>query len=162
MTTEIEITATVDPQQIYDSLRISEQDEFILNNLKDLEDDSLIKELENRGYTVTLEEKPMTREEEIKQAALKRDGDTDFDSTSGLDGFIEGAEWTDENPKSPWISIEEQLPAQYELVLVRTHIGSFYLAEKESFAQPRDEFAIPQLSSYINGVTHWMPIPVLE
>lgn len=57
MTTEIEITATIDPQQVYDSLRISEQIDFLLNNLEDLEDDCLVNELEKRGYTITLEKK---------------------------------------------------------------------------------------------------------
>lgn len=101
----------------------------------------------------------MTREKQIKQAALERNCDCDFDSNDGLNGFVEGAQWADEHPKSPWISVEERMPAKYELVLVKTGRGNFYLAEKDSVSQPRDEFAIPQLSSYVNGITHWMPIP---
>lgn len=109
----------------------------------------------------------MTREEEIKQ--FKKEALNIYDRDSGglsryqsilyVDGITDGIKFADDHPKNPWISIEERLPAKYELVLVKTDIGKFYLAEKDSVAQPRDEFAIPQLSSYVNGVTHWMPIP---
>jgi hypothetical protein len=57
MTTEIEITAKIDPQQVYDSLWANEQIDFLRDNLNDLDDDYLVEELESRGYTVTLEKK---------------------------------------------------------------------------------------------------------
>lgn len=103
----------------------------------------------------------MTREAEIMQTAseLLRYNHTTCTQDMLVEAFRCGAEWADEHQKSPWISVEERLPAKYELVLVKTGRGNFYLAEKDSVAQPRDEFAIPQLSSYVNGVIHWMPIP---
>lgn len=56
MTTEIEITAEIDPQKVYDSLWLSEQVEFLKDNIRDLDVDSLVSELESRGFSVTLEE----------------------------------------------------------------------------------------------------------
>ena len=55
MTTEIEIKATIDPQQVYDSLLASEQIDFLRDNIRDLKEDYLVEELESRGYIVTLE-----------------------------------------------------------------------------------------------------------
>ncbi len=43
-----------------------------------------------------------TRDEEIKQFALERNSDGDFDSNDGYQGLIEGAQWADEHPKNPW------------------------------------------------------------
>ena len=64
----------------------------------------------------------MTRQEEIRQEALKAEkeefprcaGDKEnsfhgVNSAYGL-GFVDGALWADENPKSPWISVKESLP----------------------------------------------------
>ena len=63
----------------------------------------------------------MTREE-IRQEALKAEkekfprcaGDKEnsfhgVNSAYGL-GFVDGALWADANPKSPWISVEDDLP----------------------------------------------------
>ncbi len=105
----------------------------------------------------------MTREEQIREAATIaskkfRYRDMHFPAISG---FVEGAEWADKNPKSPWISVEERLPEKDVLVIVKTGIGNCYLAAKDSVALPKDEFMLPQLCSYVDGVTHWMPIPEL-
>ena len=64
----------------------------------------------------------MTRQEEIRLEALKAEkeefprcaGDKEnsfhgVNSAYGL-GFVDGALWADENPKSPWISVKESLP----------------------------------------------------
>lgn len=67
-----------------------------------------------------------------------------------------------EKLRNPWISVEEKLPAKYELVLVKTGTGKLYLAEKDNITQPLDAFAIPQLNSYVNGITHWMQVPELK
>ena len=64
----------------------------------------------------------MTRQEEIRQEALKAEkeefprcaGDKEnsfhgVNSAYGL-GFVDGSLWADNNPKSPWISVKENLP----------------------------------------------------
>ena len=55
MRTEIEFTAEIDLQKVYDSLWAREQKDFLLDNIKDLDTDKLVSELEDRGYSVTLE-----------------------------------------------------------------------------------------------------------
>lgn len=103
----------------------------------------------------------MTREQQIKQAAFERNCESDFDSNDGRNGFVEGAQWADEHPKSPWISVEDRLP---EL-------------DKEVIVLAKDKFIdIDQLADNGEGgyywwknerviyceedkITHWMPIP---
>lgn len=110
----------------------------------------------------------MTREEQIKQAALERNCDGDFDSNDGLNGFVEGAKWADENPKSPWISVDDKLPETNEFdgsedVLILTENGRMTVAM----------YGIPEEKWYLSvgeiqgdcecpfEITHWMPIPEL-
>ena len=58
----------------------------------------------------------MTREEEINNAKevfyrkILQEG-TYYDPR---DCFEEGAEWADNHPKSPWISVEDDLPCNHE------------------------------------------------
>lgn len=50
MTTDIQVNITVDPQEIYDSLSLRQQREFINYNIGDFADEDLIRELESHGY----------------------------------------------------------------------------------------------------------------
>ena len=73
----------------------------------------------------------MTREEQIKkQADIYTDDasnytewsdDGGWSDTNDIDlvekAFIEGAKWADEHPKSPWISVEDDLPCNHEELL---------------------------------------------
>ena len=57
----------------------------------------------------------MIREEEIAKAADEAFKTTDFYiPTFEILGFTLGANWADENPKSPWISVDEDLPYNHE------------------------------------------------
>lgn len=113
----------------------------------------------------------MTREEQIREAATIaskkfRYRDMHFPAISG---FIEGAQWADENPKSPWISVEERLPETNvfdgsEDVLILTENGRMTVAM----------YGIPENKWYLSvgeiqgdcecpfEITHWMPIPKLQ
>lgn len=51
----------------------------------------------------------MAREEEIKLAGLR----ICFPNESTI-AFEKGAEWADNNPVSPWISVEDDLPCNHE------------------------------------------------
>ena len=53
MTTTINQDIDIDLQEVYDDLWSSEQREFLLDNIDDLEDDDLIAELSDRGYDIT-------------------------------------------------------------------------------------------------------------
>ena len=46
----------------------------------------------------------MTRKEQIERVAYKQEKLVNIDAES----FIEGAQWADNNPKSPWISVNER------------------------------------------------------
>ena len=74
------------------------------------------------------------------------------------DSFIEGAEWADANPKSPWISVNEKLPPveKYDMsimVLVVNTEGeinfSKYDYDTKEWLSP-----VPDIE-----FTHWMPLP---
>ena len=70
----------------------------------------------------------MTREEQIKkQADIYTDDASNYTEWSDDGGwsnsndidlvekaFIEGAKWADNNPKSPWISVNDDLPCNHE------------------------------------------------
>ena len=84
----------------------------------------------------------MTREEEIRQEALKAEKDVShrcegdkenifhgFNSSYGL-GFVDGAMWADENPKSPWISVEDDLPCSHEELITLDEKRTKYVIAK--------------------------------
>lgn len=57
----------------------------------------------------------MTREEQIYEASIEY-SENEVDkiiSSNSLNSFISGAKWSDNNPKSPWISIKDDLPCNY-------------------------------------------------
>ena len=57
----------------------------------------------------------MTRKEEINIAALRYIEENSISAiSSNKDSFIEGAKWSDKHPKSPWISVEKDLPCNHE------------------------------------------------
>ena len=74
----------------------------------------------------------MIREEELKkQASIYTDdadnyleysddrGWTDKNDKEFVEkAFIEGANWADKNPKSPWISVEEDLPCNHDELFI--------------------------------------------
>lgn len=81
----------------------------------------------------------MTREEQIKkQADIYTDdasnytewSDDGWSDTNDIElvekAFIEGTKWADANPKSHWISVEEDLPCNHEEFI---ETGSHYLKE---------------------------------
>lgn len=77
--------------------------------------------------------------------------------------FIAGAEWADENPKSPWISVEERLPEpEREVIIVnkRKQIDIDFLTddgEDGYYWWKSDEI----IWCDDDKITHWMPIPEL-
>ena len=101
----------------------------------------------------------MTRKEEIREAALKRDGDCDFDSNNGLNGFIEGAEWADAHQPSPWISVEDRLPEEINKFLSAPVLCRYTRGSKEFYHVCQYDYEFDEWQ--ISKVTHWMPIPNL-
>lgn len=74
-------------------------------------------------------------------------------------GFMAGAEW--QAKQSLWVSVEERLPENQDIVLVRGEYGgkaTAYLHGKDSgfIVYGEDAYKV------FGEVTHWMPIPDLE
>ena len=109
----------------------------------------------------------MKREEQIKAASsaytrvkcpMAIGGDrfkNMIDSLNANPAFIAGAEWADNNPKSPWISVDEKLPDDGVLVIVayRWILGEILYAS--------DAYHIDYGWESYDDIVAWMPIPQL-
>ena len=79
--------------------------------------------------------------------------------------FAAGAQWADENPKSPWISVKDDLPYNHPELLHNNYTTNYVLALDNGY--PNVKY-MSKLSEgnwhwlYAANVTHWMPIPKLE
>ena len=101
----------------------------------------------------------MTREEEIRLAGIR----ICFPSESTI-AFKKGAEWADNNPKNPWISVEDDLPFNHKELLDSSKRMTFqvfirYDDDRHGFscmAKILDEWK--WLNNW-NKITHWMKVP---
>ena len=125
----------------------------------------------------------MTREEQIKkQADIYTDDasnytewsdDGGWSDTNDIDlvekAFIEGAKWADSHPKSPWISVEDDLPCNHEELIVDDEL----LDKHTKPVICNKSYGICCVGIMIYSVdrnawhwvsekpTHWFPIPKL-
>ena len=126
----------------------------------------------------------MTREEQIKkQADIYTDDasnytewsdDGGWSDTNDIDlvekAFIEGAKWADEHTKSPWISVEDDLPCNHEELIAKR----LFSYEKETVhvltLLPDGDIVIDFMVRNRgkwkwwshHRPTHWFPIPELS
>ena len=111
----------------------------------------------------------MTREEEINNAFEKAlpatEGYTPFYCEKVA--FRLGAEWADENPKSPWISVKESLPNDNpnnihygftNRVLV-TNGENIFVAYMRNVKDNKWIWWSEDNNDISHMVTHWMPFP---
>lgn len=101
----------------------------------------------------------MTREEQIAVAACARDM-----RGSGID-FEAGAKWADNHPKSPWISVDEDLPCNHEELIDReipTYTLYVVVRLKDGTVDSSRMIKI-QDGNWVwpFKVSHWFPIPEL-
>ena len=104
----------------------------------------------------------MTREEQLTAAAnlYEKENDENRDWTS----FYEGAEWADEHPKSPWISVKEDLPCNHKELIVIENVCT-----KRVIAFDGDDFSLKSMIMTegkwhwicSTKVKYWIPIPNL-
>ena len=109
----------------------------------------------------------MTREEEIKQEAIRLAEEYFCD----IDAIEKMAEWADAHPISPWIS-KDNLPENHqsegcdysEKVLLRIQKGTYveYCSGGYDFKNKRWVVQVYGRVEEMPHVTHWMPIPELE
>ena len=105
----------------------------------------------------------MTREEQIREAALVYSFDTDGgytgDLNTGRDDFMEGAEWADAHPANPWHNIADgDFPPDdtYCLFLIYgEHMEQGYVRDGDvHFDSTEKPWAFKNLD-------YWMEIPQL-
>lgn len=112
----------------------------------------------------------MNREEQILAAAKEYAGKkyrNDDDRAFAIKDFQAGAHWTDDNPKSPWISVEDRLPEERhegysDLVLAQRlalqgKYRHLYIARYDYDC----EIWIDITARMRTTPTYWMPIPKL-
>ena len=105
----------------------------------------------------------MTREEEINYASkdyvnylldkqeYHNENYTEYDIQQA---FEKGAQWTDDNPKSPWISIDDDLPCNHEELIYGTEISEG-TETIEVFAMNQDGGIWDDYMVYENGKWRW-------
>ena len=120
----------------------------------------------------------MTREEQIKkQADIYTDDASNYTEWSDDGGwsnsndidlvekaFIEGAKWTDNNPKSPWISVEDDLPCNHEELTHSNYTDRVIVLAKNEFPKVEFMYKVEEGAwewTTLKNVSYWMPIPTL-
>lgn len=97
-----------------------------------------------------------------------------------IECFKKGAEWADNHPISPWISVEDDLPCNHEELMVKDEKGRWETKrvlvriQETGTSFKRPYFADCMMSKWDGEesgflwhlcsqgyITHWMPIPEL-
>ena len=119
----------------------------------------------------------MTRQEEIRTAVdmtvpiLPSNNGRTYEQALITSGFEEGVKWADKNPKSPWISVKDDLPCNHsdlvltyndtpfstKRVMVVTDIHTLFLCEMKKDDDRGWIWNYPTKDK----ITHWFPIPEL-
>lgn len=120
----------------------------------------------------------MTREEQIKkQADIYTDDASNYTEWSDDGGwsnsndidliekaFIKGAKWADNNPKSPWISIEDDLPCNHEELTHSNYTDRVIVLARNEFPEVEFMYKVEEGVwewTTLKNVSYWMPIPKL-
>lgn len=120
----------------------------------------------------------MTRQEEIRNAIDKiipispsRNGRT-YEQSLMATGFESGVNWADSNPKSPWISVEDDLPCNNSdvihfgftnrVLVIDEHKNIFIAYMKKNGNNEWIWYSDEDNFGLLHVVTHWMPIPKLK
>lgn len=101
----------------------------------------------------------MTREEQIAAASYL------YRMRGSIIDFAAGATWADNHPKSPWISVEEDLPCNHEELIDReipTYTLYVVVRLKDGTVDSSRMIKIPDGNwAWPFKVSHWFPIPEL-
>ena len=120
----------------------------------------------------------MTREEQIKkQADIYTDDASNYTEWSDDGGwsnsndidliekaFIEGAKWADNNPKTPWISVEDDLPCNHEQLTHSNYTDRVIVLARNEFPEVEFMYKVEEGVwewTTLKNVSYWMPIPKL-
>ena len=106
----------------------------------------------------------MTREEQISIASCA------YGSRGSSIDFTVGAKWADSNPKSPWISVEDDLPCNNpnnihfgftNNVLAIDDKNNTFIAHMKKDKDNKWVWESTHDFAFLNLITHWIPIPKL-
>lgn len=106
----------------------------------------------------------MTREEQISIASCA------YGSRGSSLDFTVGAKWADSNPKSPWISVEDDLPCNNpnnihfgftNNVLAIDDKNNTFIAFMMKGKDNKWVWDSSHGFAFLDHITHWMPIPKL-
>ena len=112
----------------------------------------------------------MIRGEEIRNAIDKiipippSEKGRNYEQALMAAGFQAGAQWADKNPKSPWISVKDDLPCNHkELISLDDKRDTLYVvAAIHGIIILSKMYKFEGKWSWENDEpTHWMPIPEL-
>ena len=105
----------------------------------------------------------MIREMEIINAS-KLYSEHEYNKIIFENGFIMGARWADDNHKSPWISVKDDLPCNH----IELMHPIYYLETQHVVTNIQGHYYINRMVKYkgkwvweTGEPTHWMPIPEL-
>ena len=120
----------------------------------------------------------MTREEQIRNAVdttfpiPPSENGRNYEQALMATGFQYGAQWADANPKSPWISVDEDLPYNNPNNI---HFGFISFTNRVLTTDGKINIFIAYMKNINNKwvwhsddnfdvshiITHWMPFPKL-
>ena len=104
----------------------------------------------------------MTREKEIDRAATHYGYGYNEDSiVSAYCCFRDGVKWADANPKSPWISVLDDLPCNHEDLLLDNGLSTkkVFILINATIPSISPMIKFSKWNWILTNVTHWMPIP---
>lgn len=110
----------------------------------------------------------MTREKEINIAASKYIEDNSMPDgevaiSNHKDSFIEGADWADTNHKSPWISVDDDLPCNHQELTHSNYTDRVLVLSRNGYSEVSFMCIIEDVWEWntLIKVLYWMPIPKL-
>ena len=127
----------------------------------------------------------MTREEEIRNAVdttipiLPSNNGRTYEQALMATGFEAGVKWADKNPKSPWISVDDDLPCNHDELMSKYPFGYKKQTVNVLTLLPNGSVATDSMGyrerwwnggqwdgekwewSSLRKPTHWFPIPKL-
>ena len=103
----------------------------------------------------------MEREKEINIAASRYIEENTINGyitiSDHKDSFIEGVEWADNHPISPWISIEYDLPCNHKELMPNSY-ATYKVIVLLNDGRIRETYMFfDKWMQYGKKITHWMP-----
>lgn len=101
----------------------------------------------------------MKREEEIAIASCA------YGSKGSSFDFEAGAKWADIHPKSPWISVKEDLPCNHEELIHSNYTDRVLVMSRFGYTEVAFMYKMTEDAwewSNLIVVLYWMPIPRLS